>query len=137
QLCDITLIKFPERAVGVAQALYEATSKGDWACLELKATNDTDATDAQGCKAQTLGRLFDALGGSSNSVPISAHAISTPGILSQGAQLADGNGLAAVSCNLPTQFVPLSTAGQDLAMDPIPMRAAVRKTFAGSRAESG
>ena len=28
QLCDITLIKFPERAVGVAQALYEARKCG-------------------------------------------------------------------------------------------------------------
>eukprot|EP00439_Symbiodinium_sp_Y106_P044249 s435_g5.t1 len=105
-----------------------ATTNGDWACLALNASDDVNATEMTGCKGKTLGQLFDGLGGSSNSIPISGYAISTEGILSKGSQLADGNGLAAVSCMLPTQFIPHATAGQDLAMDPIPTRAAVRKT---------
>ena len=34
QLCDITLIKFPERAVGAAQAFYEARKYGCSTLLE-------------------------------------------------------------------------------------------------------
>ncbi|OLQ14195.1 hypothetical protein AK812_SmicGene1685 [Symbiodinium microadriaticum] len=84
-------------------------------------SDDVNATEMTGCKEKTLGQLFEGLGrtaargGSSNSIPISGYAISTQGILSKGSQLADGNGLAAVPYL------------QDLAMDPIPTRAAVRK----------
>ncbi|CAL1126036.1 unnamed protein product, partial [Cladocopium goreaui] len=58
---------------------------------------------------------------------ISGYAATTQGILLEGSKLADGNGLVAVSCPIPTQFTPLATASQDTAADPIPTRAATKK----------
>lgn len=100
-------------------ALDTATTTGNWPCM----TNDTNSS----CPSKTVGDIYDALGTVASGMKISGYAATTQGILLEGSKLADGNGLVAVSCPIPTQFTPLATASQDTAADPIPTRAATKK----------
>ena len=100
-------------------ALDTATSTGDWPCM-----SETNIS----CPNKTVGDIYDALGSMASGMKISGYAATTQGILSKGSEVADGNGLLAVTCQIPTQFTPSPTASQDVAADPIPSRAAVKKS---------
>ncbi|CAJ1373238.1 unnamed protein product [Effrenium voratum] len=79
------------------------------------------------CRNQSVSDVFDAMSSiAASGMRINGYAASTAGVLSKGLALADGSGMAAVSCSIPKQFSPFSSV--DLAADPIPTRAATRKT---------